>query len=195
MSLILGSHSPRRKEILQFFSIPFTQIASEFDESTVPFSGDPRDYVKTLSQKKAETLHIDYADRTILTADTVVFCDGKIYNKPESKEEATQFLQELSNRWHSVFTAITLYHKQKIDTEVEETQILFHPLTTDQIHKYLKHVNYLDKAGSYAIQQGGSILIDRMQGCYYNVMGLPIGSLKRLLLLADIDLWDYLKIL
>lgn len=195
MEIILGSQSPRRKEILRFFSLPFVQIASSFDEDSIPFEGDPASYVQILSRKKAETLSSFHADRVILTADTTVFYNGKIYNKPKNLEEAVLFLKQLSGKWHSVFTALSLFYNGIIHTRHEETKILFQELTLEQIHKYLKHINFLDKAGSYAIQQGGSLIVKKIDGCYYNAMGLPLNSLQELLLIANIDLWHYMKIL
>jgi septum formation protein len=195
MEIILGSGSPRRGEILRFFSIPFLQIASSFDEDSVAFTGDPADYVRTLSRKKAETLAPDHVDRALLTADTTVFCEGVIYNKPKSHEEAVLFLKTLSGKWHSVFTSLSLFHKGQMETKCEETRILFHELTLDQIHHYLQHVNFLDKAGSYAIQQSGSLVVKKIDGCYYNVMGLPLNSLKELLFAIGVDLWKHMKIL
>ena len=195
MEIILGSGSPRRSEILRFFSVPFIQISSSFDEDSVSFTGDPISYVQTLSRKKAETLAVDHPDHAILTADTTVFCEGVIYNKPKDLKEAVLFLKKLSGKWHSVFTSLSLFHKGKMETRCEETKILFHELTEDQIHHYLAHVNFLDKAGSYAIQQSGSLVVKKIDGCYYNVMGLPLTSLKELLLSVGVDLWKCMKIL
>jgi len=195
MEIILGSASPRRGEILRFFSVPFLQIPSQFDEECVSFTGDPISYVKTLSHKKAEALALHYPNRTILTADTTVFCEKTIYNKPRSQEEAFSFLTTLSGKWHSVFTGLSLFHEGTFHEAAEETKILFHSLSHEQIHLYLKHVNFLDKAGSYAIQQCGSLVVKKIEGCYYNVMGLPLSSCQTLLLHAGIDLWHHLKIL
>src|SRR3989339_2100752 len=102
MELILGSQSPRRGEILRFFSVPFTQIASDFDEESISFMGNPQEYVQILSAKKAESLSKIYTDQTILTADTTVFCKEIVYNKPKNLEEAISFLKDLSGNWHSV---------------------------------------------------------------------------------------------
>lgn len=195
MEIILGSGSPRRSEILRFFSVPFIQISSSFDEDSIVFTGDPVSYVQTLSRKKAEALSRGHLGRAILTADTTVFCEGMIYNKPKDLEEAVLFLKKLSGRWHSVFTSLSLFHQGKMETRCEETKILFHELTEDQIHHYLAHVNFLDKAGSYAIQQSGSLVVKKIDGCYYNVMGLPLTSLKELLLSVGVDLWKCMKIL
>ncbi len=195
MQIILGSGSPRRGEILRFFSLPFIQVPSAFDEDSVPFAGDPASYVQELSRKKGESLLSIYPDQPILTADTTVFCEGTIYNKPKSREEAVFFLQNLSGKWHSVFTSLSLFYQGRGETRCEETRILFHPLTFDQIESYLQHINFLDKAGSYAIQQGGGLIVKKIEGCYYNVMGLPLGALRELLLSIHIDLWQHMKIL
>lgn len=195
MQIVLGSGSPRREEILRFFTLPFIKVSSAFDEESVPFTGDPALYVQELSRKKGESLLSAYPNSPILTADTTVFCEGEIYNKPKSREEAIRFLQKLSDRWHSVFTSLSLCYQGKVETRCEETKILFHPLTLQQIDQYLQHVNFLDKAGSYAIQQSGGLIVKKIEGCYYNVMGLPLGSLRELLLGIGIDLWQHMKIL
>lgn len=195
MDLILGSTSPRRGEILNFFSVTFLQIPSQFDEDSIPFEGNPSLYVSTLAEKKAQALSLQYPTSAILTADTTVAAHGKVYNKPKNREEAVQFLSELSDSWHSVFTGLSLSFAGKTHTLCEETKILFHPLSLEQINHYLDKVNFLDKAGSYAIQQGGAILVKKIEGCYYNVMGLPLTSLRTLLLKIDVDLWSHLKII
>jgi septum formation protein len=193
--IILGSGSPRRKEILSFFSLPFSQITSDFDEESITYAGDALLYVETLAEKKGESLSKEHPEDIIITADTIVYLDGKVYNKPKSKEEATSFLQELSGKWHTVYTAVALTHRGKQHAKTEKTNILFNELTDDHIEHYLAHVNFLDKAGSYAIQQGGSLVVKKIDGCYYNVMGLPINALQELLQLVNIDLWEYMRIL
>jgi septum formation protein len=193
MQIILGSTSPRRAEILHFFSLPFLQVASHFAESSVAFRGDPVPYVQELSQKKGESLLRAYSDHPIVTADTIVFCEGRVYNKPQDKKEAVDFLQTLSGKWHSVFTSLSLFYQGSFETKWEETKILFHPLSFEQIDHYLQHIRFLDKAGGYAIQQGGGLIVKKIEGCYYNVMGLPLGSLQELLLRIPIDLWQHIK--
>jgi len=193
MQIILGSESPRRKEILSFFSLPFQQIASEFDENSVFFKGDPKLYAIELAKLKASTLAENHPNEIILTADTVVFCEGRLFNKPKSAEEAFEFLSFLSGKWHSVFTALAVINNHKKFSDVEETRILFHSLSPKQIFSYHDKIFFLDKAGGYAIQGTGSIIISRIEGCYYNVMGLPINTCQKLLLNVGIDLWDYLK--
>ena len=191
--IILGSHSERRKEILSFFSLPFIQIASNFDESSIPFSGDPQHYAMTLALKKAEMLSEQFPDRIILTADTVVYFNEKVYNKPVDKEHAHAMLKDLSGNWHSVITAVTVMQNASIVSDCEETKILMRPLSDEQIALYHSNCHFLDKAGGYAIQKGGSMIVSKIEGCYYNVMGLPVGTIRALLLSYGIDLWNYLK--
>ncbi len=193
MRLILGSQSPRRREILSYFSLPFVQISSDFDEESVFFQGDPIQYAQLLAQKKAQELSHRFPGDAILTADTVVYFQGKIFNKPKDEHEAKEMLSAFSGQWQQVFTGVTLQKDERVFSSYAETKILFHPLTDEQIRLYLHSTSFLDKAGGYAIQGKGSILVDRIEGCYYNVMGLPVQTVKKLLLNVGIDLWHYLK--
>lgn len=192
MKLILGSTSPRRREILEFFSLPFVQEAPTFDEESVPFNGDPAAYAIALAEQKADSLVEKFPDEWILTADTVVYCDGRIYNKPRDRKEWAQFLSELSGKWNMVTTALSLRKGDWQKSMADQSRILFCKLNSDQIERYMDGVHALDKAGGYAIQGAGSILVAKIEGCYYNVMGLPVQTLKELLLCAGIDLWHYL---
>lgn len=192
--MILGSQSPRRKEILNFFSLPFTQIPSHFDEDQIQFQGDPASYAKELAESKARSLAMQYPEEVILCADTVVHLEGKIYNKPKDKAEALQFLSELSGKWHEVYTAVCVVKGATLQSEAERTNILFNQIGKFEIEQYLTHFAYSDKAGGYAIQQGGGIIVSKIEGCYYNAMGLPINTLRKLLLFFGIDLWEHLKI-
>lgn len=193
MKLILGSQSPRRVEILKFFSLPFEQISSHFDEDAVPYLGDPGAHASLLAVGKAEALAKQHPEAVILTADTVVSLNGKLFGKPENETKAFETLQELAGKWHSVFTAVAVLKEGKLISEVEETKVLMNPLSDEQIRQYLKALHWADKAGGYAIQLAGSLLVRGIQGCYYNVMGLPINTLAKLLKTIGIDLWDHLS--
>lgn len=193
--LILGSKSPRRREIMDYFSLPFEQVASDFDEDSVAFLGNPHEYAKLLSQKKAEVLAQRFPADVILTADSCVFCKGKLYNKPIDEHEAKQYLLELGGQWQSVCTGVTVRQGSKIFSDVAETKILFNPLTEDHIKKFHLHSYALDKAGGYTIEKSSNLIVSRIEGCYYNVLGLPINTVQKLLLKVGIDLWDYLKLL
>jgi septum formation protein len=193
MKIILGSQSPRRKEIMEFFSLPFQQVPAHFDEDSLPFLGDPAVHAITLSQKKAEVLAQKFPNEIIVTADTVVFFNGKLYNKPVDKQEAFLFLKAFAGNWQEVITAVTVRRGEKICSSHEKTRLLFNSLSDEQVHKFHTHCYALDKAGGFAIEKAGELLISKMEGCYYNVLGLPINTLALLLLNVGINLWDFLK--
>jgi len=191
--LILGSQSPRRREILSFFSIPFIQQAPSFDETLVLYQGNPVDFVCEVASRKALCLYERYPDHPILTADTVVVLEGRLFLKPESFEEAFAMLKELSGREHSVFTGICAALGTKRQTVAEESKVEFHPLSDEEIRAYHKNFYPLDKAGAYAIQRGGSVIVKRISGCYYNIMGLPLTATRHLLGNIGINLWNHLQ--
>lgn len=192
MKLVLGSQSPRRKEILEFFSIPFIQASPPFDEEAVPFNGNPEDYVCTLSKGKGQSLLQQFPESVILTADTIVFREGKVYGKPKNRDEAFKNLTELAGQWHSVYTGVTVQTKEKVVSKAEITHVLFNELTPEQIHQYLDQIKWADKAGGYAIQMSGGIIVQRIDGCYYNVKGLPINTVDQLLKHFGLALWNHL---
>lgn len=193
MHLVLGSQSPRRREILSTFSIPFTIATSFFDEEAVPFKGDPVEHALTLSKGKADALYPQFPNSYILTADTVVYREGRLYGKPQNLTQAFQWLTELAGNWHSVFTAVTLRYQDHYYQQCPETRILFNPLTAEQIERYLNSFQWDDKAGGYTIQKSGSLVVNRIEGCYYNVVGLPVNSVRHVLNQAGVELWDYLS--
>jgi len=191
--LILGSQSPRRREILSFFSYPFSIAHPPFDEEAVPFAGDPIEHASILACGKATTLLPFYPQAAILAADTLVFHEGKLYGKPTSELEAGRFLQELSGRWHSVFTAVAVHYRSSMYQLVEETKVLFNSLTEEQIAHYRHTVTWHDKAGGCCIQNSGALLVRKIEGCFYNVLGLPINAVATLLRTIGIDLWHHLS--
>lgn len=193
MELILGSQSPRRREILNFFSIPFTQVNPDFDETQVVFQGDPSAFASEVATRKAKCLTHRFPGGVVLTADTVVYRQKRLFMKPETMEEAHAMLRELSGKEHKVYTGVCVGKDSQYFTEADESLVEFHELTDSQIRTYHQFFFPLDKAGGYAIQKGGSLIVKRIEGCYYNIMGLPIRTVRRLLLKVGIDLWDYLK--
>jgi len=192
MHLILGSQSPRRKEILEFFTIPFIQVKPLFDEDSVLFRGNPEAYACELSVGKAESLAATYPESVILTADTIVVCENKIYGKPKNQDDAIGMLTELSGKWHSVYTGVTVQKKEKCISKAEVTRVLFNDVTPSQIRQYINSISCSDKAGSYAIQTNGCIIVRKIDGCYYNVKGLPINTVVELLGQCGIMLWEHL---
>jgi septum formation protein len=193
VDIILGSASPRRKEILDFFSLSYRQVASRFDESTIPYEGNPFSYATKLALAKAQTLQKEFPNSIILSADTIVCIDDIILGKPRDDAEMLQMLLTLSNRWHSVVTGVVALSPTTTATGAEETRVLCNNVTPDELHRYMRKHTLTDKAGGYAIQKSGSLLVKQIDGCYYNVCGLPINTLSYVLKQVGVDLWDHLK--
>jgi septum formation protein len=191
--LVLGSTSPRRVEILSYLGVPFKKVAPNFIEENILFSGDPRSYTLEIAIGKAESLSSLLLDVPILTADTCVFLENKVLGKPTTQSQAIEMLQFLSGKTHQVITSVCIAFRGEIYTETEITEVEIIPLCIENIEKYLSQIHPFDKAGSYAIQKGGSMIVKRIGGCYYNVMGLPIQPVKRLLSKVGIDLWQYFQ--
>jgi septum formation protein len=191
MQFILGSQSPRRREILEFFDIPFKQVSPQFDETSIPFHDNPSEYVQLLAKGKADSLIYQFPDAIILTADTIVYQAGKIYGKPKDQQEAFTYLKELSGKWHSVFTGLTISLRGQDFQAQEETRVLFNVLTEEQVNIYIQKLACSDKAGGYMIQGAGGLIVKRIEGCYYNVVGLPLNALCSVLNQAGIDLWKH----
>ncbi|MDF2577868.1 MAG: maf [Chlamydiales bacterium] len=189
--VILGSQSPRRKDILNYLNILFKQSTPPFDEEKIIFEGDPIKYVNQLSRGKSASLVKEKSNALLITADTIVYCEGKVYNKPHTSQEALEYLLALQGRWHSVYTSVTVNLEGTSITEVEETRLLFHPLSVEKIQAYHNLVTFEDKAGGYTIQGPGALIVKQIEGCFYNVLGLPPSTLQQLLSKLNIDLWDY----
>lgn len=191
--VILGSKSPRRKEILSFFNLPFVQASPNFDEKSVLYGRDPIKYVCALAEGKARALQSLYPDDIILTADTIVYRSGKVYNKPQNEQEAFEILSQLVGKWHSVFTGVAVLTEGITHTGWEETRVLFNAMTEDEIRHYHRKIHWADKAGGYAIQMAGGLIVKKIDGCYYNVMGLPINTVHSLLKQCGIELWNHVQ--
>ena len=189
--IILGSQSPRRVEIFRYFNLPFEQVTPEFDEGSIIFAGDPHRHVCTLATGKLASLHARFPDAIVVTADTIVFREGVLYGKPRDGADARRILGELSGQWHSVYTAIAIGAGGTVDCGAEETRVLFNEVSAEKIAAYL-HLPCSDKAGSYQIQGSGSLIVNRIEGCYYNVVGMPINLLQTLLAKVGVELWQHL---
>ena len=172
MQLILASASPRRKELLQLFGIPFAIRVADIDETMDP-NGTAYDEVARVSRLKA--LAVDPApEEIVIAADTIVVCQGKILGKPHSEAEAVEMLTLLSGRDHQVMTGCTVMFGHRSETFTEVTDLHFRYLSQKAIEKYVASGEPMDKAGSYGIQGGAALFCQRMVGDYYNVMGLPV---------------------
>jgi septum formation protein len=181
--LILASASPRRQELLKNAGIPFTALPAEIDEAVRP--GETAEaYVRRLSREKALTVaRMSWPRSLVLGADTTVEIDGKIVGKPESPESATRILRRLSGKSHLVRTGICLVSApdRTVALEAETTTVTFQVLSDEEIHDYVASREPFDRAGAYAIQGLGSRFVRRIEGCYFNVCGLPVPLVYRLL--------------
>jgi septum formation protein len=193
MRIFLGSQSPRRSEILGQFSLDFEQVSPNFDENELVFAGDPRNYVEVLSRGKAESLSAYHHKGIVITADTIVYKDGKVYGKSPNESHARQTLKELAGQWHTVLTAITVVKGMETYCESEETRVLFNHANDEAIDLYLEQVPWQDKAGAYMIQGAGSLLINRIEGSYSNVVGFPLNTLQNLLNQVGVNLWEHIS--
>jgi len=176
MKLILASTSPRRAELLRNAGISFSVLTSAIDETPVP--GElPNDMVLRLANAKAELVAARaVGPAIIIAADTTVTLDGKILGKPRSSDDARHMLEQLSGRTHSVLTGVSLIRlPDAAHLEfVESTLVHFQPLTSEEISAYLSTGEPFDKAGAYAIQGRAARYIPRVEGCYFNIVGLPL---------------------
>ena len=176
--IILASSSPRRQKILKQVGIPFTILPSDIDED---LSGEmsPYEAVKTLSERKAACAvgKMEYP-AVIVAADTIVDLNGKIIGKPSDKSDAFNILKKLQGKRHSVYTGVCIINKTADDTVVrsiiDNAAVFMRPMTDDEIRAYIETGEPMDKAGAYAIQEKGSLFVERIEGDFYTVEGLPI---------------------
>ena len=191
MKVILASKSPRRVEILEKIVKEFEVVQSNFDENTIDFKGDIEKYVKDLSRNKA----IEVSERLnepsiVIAADTVVFQNGKVLEKPKNEEDAFSMLSSLSGNTHKVYSGICLIntYDDTVVTDCDCTEVKFSELNPRQIRNYINSGEPMDKAGAYGIQGLGGAFVERIEGCYYNVMGLPLNKLYKALENYDITI-------
>ncbi len=174
--LILASKSPRRKELMEYigeeFEIASAQVDESYDESL-----SPCEVVEYLSKIKAMPLKNE--KDIVIGADTVVATDNKILGKPKDEDDAFLMLKTLSGKEHKVYTGVTLIKGEKTKTFSVETKVYFYPLTDEEIKEYIKTGEPMDKAGAYGIQGKGCLLIEKIDGDYFNVVGLPVSRLKK----------------
>ena len=179
MQLILASQSPRRRDLLGLFHIPFTVRVADIDETMDP-EKPPFDEVARVSRLKALAVARS-DDDVVIAADTIVVCAGQVLGKPHSEAEAAAMLQLLSGRDHQVMTGVTVLWADQAQTVTEVTDIHFRPLSEKEIAAYVRSGEPMYKAGAYGIQGGAALFAEKMVGDYYNVMGLPVCRLHRML--------------
>ncbi|MFD3449555.1 Maf family protein [Microbacteriaceae bacterium 4G12] len=176
--LILASGSPRRKELLEHLQMPFSIVTSQVEEVVDP-KLTPSEVVMSLALQKAADVAKEYSDHIVLGADTIVTYNSLILGKPTNKEEAVHMLRMLSGNTHEVFTGVAFVLGEQVHTFYERTEVTFWELTDDEIRAYVETGEPLDKAGSYGIQGLGAVLVKRISGDYYSVVGLPISRVVR----------------
>lgn len=191
--IILASQSPRRREIFRYFSLPFEQVSHTFDENSYPKTLAPEEYAQGLSREKAKDVFSRYPHSIVVAADTIVVINGQILSKPKDRKDAACMMHMLAGKWHQVITGVTVRSKNILETAYDETKVLLNPLSEEHIQAYLDRGEWHDKVGGYAIQGAGSLLVARIDGCYYNVMGLPVGLLSSLLEKVGVSMWEYLS--
>lgn len=179
MELILASQSPRRRELMGLFQLPFTVRAADIDEAMDP-AKPPAQEVARVSLAKAEATPRG-AEDIVIAADTIVVCDGQVLGKPKNEEDAVGMLTMLSGRAHQVMTGLSVLRGDAKMTCTEITNIHFRPLSQAEILAYVATGEPMDKAGAYGIQGGAALFAQRMEGDYYNVMGLPVCRLGEIL--------------
>jgi septum formation protein len=178
--LILASASPRRRELLTQAGFTFDVLAADIDESRHPYES-AEDYVQRLAIEKARTIACLHPSSIVLGADTTVVLAGEILNKPKNLAEAEHMLRSLSGRAHVVHTAIALATATRLRSHVESTNVFFSDIPDAELAFYLGTNDSLDKAGAYGIQGYAARWIARIEGDFFNVMGLPIAATVRLL--------------
>lgn len=191
MKVILASKSPRRVEILEKIVKEFEVVESNFDENTIDFKGDIEKYVKDLSRNKAIEVSKGLNEPSIvIAADTVVFQDGKVLEKPKNEDDAFSMLSSLSGNTHKVYSGICLIntYNDTVVTDCDCTEVRFSELNPRQIRNYINSGEPMDKAGAYGIQGLGGAFVEGIKGCYYNVMGLPLNKLYKALENYDITI-------
>jgi septum formation protein len=183
LPLILASNSPRRKELLTQAGIPFEVVPSRYEEHNHP-GIPPAELVREQALGKAIEVARRYPERTVLGADTLVVLDQNILGKPKDAQEAHAMLTAIQGRWHEVYTGIALVCGQDSSapkTHVQITRVHLRALSPQEITDYIATQEPMDKAGAYAIQGYGALLVDAIEGCYTNVVGLSLPVLWDLL--------------
>ncbi len=176
MEIILGSQSPRRRELMAGLDLPFTAITIDADES-YPADLQAGDIPYYISRAKARAYENQLLpDQLLITADTIVWLDGRMLGKPHDEAEAIAMLKQLSGKTHQVYTAVTFAQQGKdLDTIVDKTDVTFAELSEEEIVSYVRKYRPLDKAGAYGVQEWiGYVACTAMNGSYFNVMGLPV---------------------
>lgn len=179
MELILASQSPRRRELFELIGLSFTALVSPADEN-IPLT-DPGSYVEALALRKAEAVFASHPAACVVGADTIVWLDGEIIGKPRDEGDAYRILRALSGRTHTVYTGLAVLAPGSRQILHDTTRVTFRALDDEEIWAYIRSGEPMDKAGAYGVQGLGALLVERIDGDFFNVMGLPVLLLSRML--------------
>lgn len=178
MSIILASASPRRRELMKLITDNFTAVAVDADE-TIPENIDILKASEYLAKIKAKSAVEKFPKNIIIGCDTTVICDNRILGKPKDKNECCEFMKMLSGRTHQVATGCCIMNKNVMSSFTVITDVIFRQLSDAEIETYISTDEPYDKAGGYGIQDKGSLLIEKINGDYFNVVGLPVSKLNQ----------------
>lgn len=176
--IILASASPRRKELLETAGAEFEIIVADVDE-TVPEGTKPEDAAVMTAEKKAVAVAENHKDSIVIGADTIVVADGRILGKPADKADACRMLSMLSGVEHKVITGVCLARGDKKITFAQVSKVKFYDLTDEEINAYVETGEPMDKAGAYGIQGKGCVLVEKIEGDYFNIVGLPVARVMK----------------
>ena len=189
--IVLASGSPRRRELLTRMGIADFDVRVPETEETYPPNLSPRETVEYISREKARAAaSLCRPDEIVITADTMVFLDGARLGKPRDEAHALEMLTALQGRCHTVCTGVTVCRGDYRDTQSEETEVFFRPATEQELRAYIRTGEPMDKAGAYGIQGRGALLVEKIHGDFFNVMGLPVLRLSRMLLPLGVHCLD-----
>lgn len=189
--IILASASPRRAELLNQLGLDFQVIPSEVSEVIPEKSTAPQELVTKLALHKASDVASKVERGLVIGADTLVVLEDIIFGKPSGLAEAVKMLSLLSGKYHSVYTGIAMVQvpSGRMEAGYSETKVKFRALSAEEIQSYVATGEPLDKAGAYGIQGKGGVLVERIEGCYFNVVGLPLSKLAEMLQKFEISIW------
>ena len=179
--IILASKSPRRRELLTLMGLDFTVITSNVEEHP-PVGAGPEETVRALALEKASAVRREHPDDCIIGSDTIVYLDGEILGKPHTPENARKYLAKMQGRKHTVYTGVALIYGDRTDVRCATTDVTFAPMSEAEIDWYVSTGEPLDKAGAYGVQGPGGIFVEKVEGNFYNVIGMPLPVLYRMLL-------------
>ncbi|MBQ3403531.1 MAG: septum formation inhibitor Maf [Synergistaceae bacterium] len=185
--IVLASGSPRRKALLESIGLKFEVFRPDVDEGYIP-GESPEGYCTRLARTKALAGSRAYPDAVVIAADTIVVIDGQILGKPSGRDDAVRMLKMLEGREHEVITGLAVSYGGNVHVHAEHTAVKFRPLTDGEIRAYVSTGECDDKAGAYAVQGMGSLIVERVRGDYFNVVGLPLCALGGMLEVVGVNL-------